>query len=104
MSTTLGTAAPHRAGGSFLSADTAAADVFTREDLSAAQQLLGRLAEDFMRAEVLPQADAIYAQDWTVTRRLLVGLLQVSAVAFAAGAVAVLSVLFLRRMASRKRA
>ena len=45
--------------------------IFTREDLSPAQQMFGRIAEDFMRTEVLPCAERIYAKDWTLTRELL---------------------------------
>lgn len=46
-------------------------EVFTREDLSGAQQMFGRIAEDFMRAEVLPQDERIHAKDWALTRELL---------------------------------
>src|SRR5678816_1370280 len=45
--------------------------IFTREDLSPAQQMFGRIAEDFMRTEVLPRSAQIYAKDWAVTRGLL---------------------------------
>ncbi len=45
--------------------------VFTREDLSPAQKMFGRIAEDFMRTEVLPRAERIYAKDWALTRELL---------------------------------
>ncbi len=45
--------------------------IFTREDLSPAQQMFGRIAEDFMRTEVLPREKEIYAKDWNVTRELL---------------------------------
>ena len=38
--------------------------IFTREDLSPAQQMFGRIAEDFMRTEVLPRAAQIYSKDW----------------------------------------
>jgi alkylation response protein AidB-like acyl-CoA dehydrogenase len=55
----------------FLTASVSAADVFTREDLSAAQQMFGRIAEDFMRTEVLPREAEIYAKDWPLTRELL---------------------------------
>jgi alkylation response protein AidB-like acyl-CoA dehydrogenase len=68
MSTTTRRGLP---GGAFLSEDATAEDVFTREDLTAAQQMIGRIAEDFMRAEVLPRADQIYAKDWGLTRELL---------------------------------
>ena len=58
-------------GGSFLAADVSAAQVFTREDLSPAQVMFGRVAQDFMRAEVLPVAERIYDKDWALTRELL---------------------------------
>jgi len=45
--------------------------IFTREDLTPAQQMFGRIAEDFMRTEVLPCADRIHAKDWALTRELL---------------------------------
>jgi alkylation response protein AidB-like acyl-CoA dehydrogenase len=51
--------------------ETALAEVFTREDLSSAQQMFGRIAEEFMRTEVLPNADRIYSKDWAFTRELL---------------------------------
>lgn len=56
---------------SFLNHDFSHTAVFTREDLSPAQQMFGRLAEDFMRTEVLPREAEIYAKDWAVTRELL---------------------------------
>ena len=46
-------------------------NIFTREDLSPAQLMFGRIAEDFMRTEVSPRAEQIYAKDWGVTRELL---------------------------------
>src|SRR5499426_1036487 len=45
--------------------------IFTREDLSSAQQMVGHIAADFMRTEVLPVAEQIYAKDWKLTRELL---------------------------------
>jgi hypothetical protein len=39
-----------------------AGQVFTREDLSSAQQMFGRIAADFMRTEVLPREKEIYAR------------------------------------------
>jgi alkylation response protein AidB-like acyl-CoA dehydrogenase len=44
---------------------------FTPEDLTGAQQMFGRIAADFMRTEVLPHAERIYAKDWDFTRDLL---------------------------------
>ncbi len=58
-------------GGVFLDATVTADQVFTREDLSSAQQMFGRIAEDFMRTEVLPREKEIYAKDWPLTRELL---------------------------------
>ena len=58
-------------GGDFLTRSPSPSAVFTREDLSPAQQMFGRVAEDFMRAEVLPRAEEIYAKDWALTRELL---------------------------------
>jgi len=45
--------------------------IFTREDLSSAQQMVGHIAADFMRTEVLPKVEQIYAKDWSLTRELL---------------------------------
>src|SRR5712692_9941139 len=58
-------------GGGFLDDTVTADQVFTREDLSGAQQMFGRIAADFMRAEVLPREKEIYAKDWPLTRELL---------------------------------
>src|SRR5260370_36666791 len=58
-------------GTSFLSASVTAHRVFTREDLSPAQQMFGRIAEDFMSTEVIPREQEIYDKDWALTRELL---------------------------------
>src|SRR5260370_17812759 len=58
-------------GGSFLGASVTANRVFTREDLSPAQQMFGRVAEDFMSTEVIPREQEIYDKDWALTRELL---------------------------------
>jgi alkylation response protein AidB-like acyl-CoA dehydrogenase len=57
--------------GRFLITDVAADAIFTREDLSEEQLLFGRVAEEFMRTEVLPNEAAIYAHDWDFTRALI---------------------------------
>jgi len=62
---------PTAAGGAFLQRDVPPEDVFTREDLTSAQQMFGRIAEEFMRTEVLPRAERIYEKDWALTRQLL---------------------------------
>ncbi len=59
------------AGSDFLVADVPANQVFTREDLSPAQQMSGRIAEDFMRTEVLPHEQRLHDKDWQLTRELL---------------------------------
>ncbi|MCA1617718.1 MAG: acyl-CoA dehydrogenase family protein [Acidobacteria bacterium] len=59
------------AGGGFLLTDASPEEVFAREDLTPAQQMFGRIAEDFMRAEVLPRDAEIHAKDWALTRELL---------------------------------
>jgi alkylation response protein AidB-like acyl-CoA dehydrogenase len=58
-------------GTSFLTSDATPSQTFTREDLSPAQQMFGRIAEDFMRAEVLPRDEEIHSKDWALTRELL---------------------------------
>lgn len=58
-------------GGGFLLSDAAPEEVFTREDLTPAQRMFGRVAEDFMRTEVLPRDAEIHAKDWPLTRELL---------------------------------
>ena len=54
--------------GGFLDDTVTADQVFTREDLSGARQMFGRIAADFMRTEVLPREKEIYAKDWPMTR------------------------------------
>lgn len=57
--------------GSFLFTEQAPEEIFTKEDISEEQQLFARTAEQFMRDEVLPQAEQLYSKDWSVTRKLL---------------------------------
>jgi alkylation response protein AidB-like acyl-CoA dehydrogenase len=58
-------------GGGFLLEGRAPADVFTPEDISEEQRMFARAAEEFLRKEVIPREDAIYAKDWAVTRELM---------------------------------
>jgi alkylation response protein AidB-like acyl-CoA dehydrogenase len=69
MSTTQ--AVREAAGGEFLALDLTSDQIFTREDLTPAQQMLGKVAAEFMRTEVLPRESQIYAKDWNLTRELL---------------------------------
>jgi alkylation response protein AidB-like acyl-CoA dehydrogenase len=64
-------AAPDAGNGRFLVADAHPDAVFTREDLSEEQLLFGRVAEEFMRSEVLPREAELYAHDWALTRALI---------------------------------
>jgi alkylation response protein AidB-like acyl-CoA dehydrogenase len=64
-------AAPEAGNGRFLLSEVAADAVFTREDLSEEQLLFGRVAEEFMRTEVLPREADLYAHDWVLTRELI---------------------------------
>jgi alkylation response protein AidB-like acyl-CoA dehydrogenase len=59
------------AGGRFLAQSIAPADVFTREDLTDEHRLFGQTAAEFMRHEVVPREQQLYAHDWTLTRALL---------------------------------
>ncbi|HSE98237.1 MAG TPA: acyl-CoA dehydrogenase family protein [Blastocatellia bacterium] len=58
-------------GGGFLIEDRTPAEVFTPEEISEEQRMFARAAEEFLRKEVLPREDAIYAKDWAVTRELM---------------------------------
>ncbi|HEX7296312.1 MAG TPA: acyl-CoA dehydrogenase family protein, partial [Pyrinomonadaceae bacterium] len=55
----------------FLHSTPDAIQIFTRADLSPAQQMVGNIAADFMRSEVIPVVGKIYAKDWPLTRELL---------------------------------
>ncbi len=55
----------------FLFSNTSPAEVFTREDLTKQQRMIGEVTSEFMRREVLPRADEIYGKQWQVTRDLL---------------------------------
>ena len=57
--------------GGFLTQTVRADDLFTRDELSEEQQLFGRTAAEFMRNEVLPHEEDLYAHDWALTRRLM---------------------------------
>jgi alkylation response protein AidB-like acyl-CoA dehydrogenase len=58
-------------GGGFLIEDRAPSEVFTPEDINEEQRMFARTAEEFLRKEVVPREDAIYAKDWSVTRELM---------------------------------
>jgi alkylation response protein AidB-like acyl-CoA dehydrogenase len=58
-------------GGAFLNRAADPAEVFTPEDLTDEQRLFGQTAAEFMRNEVLPNEQKLYAHDWKLTRELL---------------------------------
>lgn len=59
------------AGGGFLLTDTVPGEVFSPEDLSEEQRLVGQTARDFVEQEVFPVLDRIEGKDWALTRDLL---------------------------------
>jgi alkylation response protein AidB-like acyl-CoA dehydrogenase len=58
-------------GGSFLLEERQTADVFTPEDFSEQQQMIGQTTEEFAVNEILPQAEKIEHKDYAVSRDLL---------------------------------
>ncbi len=62
---------PSPRGGSFLIEDRDPEDIFTPEDISEEQRMFARTAEEFLRKEVIPREDAIYAKDYSVHRELM---------------------------------
>ncbi|MGA7849799.1 MAG: acyl-CoA dehydrogenase family protein [Terriglobales bacterium] len=58
-------------GGSFLLEERQTADVFTPEDFSDQQQMIGQTTEEFAVNEILPQAEKIEHKDFAVSRDLL---------------------------------
>ncbi|HSB11135.1 MAG TPA: acyl-CoA dehydrogenase family protein [Blastocatellia bacterium] len=58
-------------GGSFLIEDRSPEDIFTPEDITEEQRMFARTAEEFLRKEVIPREDEIYAKDYNVHRELM---------------------------------
>ena len=58
-------------GGSFLLEERQTADVFTPEDFSEQQRMIGQTTEEFAVNEILPQAEKIEHKDFAVSRDLL---------------------------------
>jgi alkylation response protein AidB-like acyl-CoA dehydrogenase len=57
-------------GGSFLIQDTPPQEVFTPEDLSDEQKMMGKVTREFVEADVKPKAEQIEHQDWDLTVKL----------------------------------
>jgi alkylation response protein AidB-like acyl-CoA dehydrogenase len=62
---------PSLKGGSFLIEDRNPEDIFTPEDITDEQRMFARTAEEFLRKEVIPREDEIYAKDYNVHRELM---------------------------------
>src|ERR1700688_3294068 len=58
-------------GGSFLLEERNPAEVFTPEDFSEQQQMIGQTTEEFAVKEILPQAEKIEHKDYAISRDLL---------------------------------
>jgi butyryl-CoA dehydrogenase len=58
-------------GGNFLIGESTPEEIMTPEDFSDEQRQIARTASDFVRNEVLPEAEAIEAKHFDVTRALL---------------------------------
>src|SRR6202167_678866 len=58
-------------GGSFLLEERQTADVFTPEDFSDQQQMIGQTTEEFAVNEIVPQAEKMEHKDYAVSRDLL---------------------------------
>src|SRR6202166_3111152 len=58
-------------GGSFLLEERNPAEVFTPEDFSEQQQMIGQTTEEFAVNEILPQSEKIEHKDYAISRDLL---------------------------------
>ncbi|MGA9528083.1 MAG: acyl-CoA dehydrogenase family protein [Terriglobales bacterium] len=58
-------------GGGFLLEERAPVDVFTPEDFSEQQRMIGRTTEEFAINEILPQAEKMEHKDYSISRDLL---------------------------------
>ena len=58
-------------GGGFLIEDAAPEEIFTPEDINEEQRMFAQTAEEFLRKEVLPREDEIYAKNWETHRELM---------------------------------
>jgi len=62
---------PSPKGGSFLIEERRPEEVFTPEDITEEQRMFAHTAEEFLRKEVIPREDEIYAKDYKVHRELM---------------------------------
>src|ERR1035437_10039757 len=71
MATTTAVPKTRISGGSFLLESRRTDEVFTPEDFTEQQQLIGQTAEEFAVNEILPNAEKIEHKDFSVSRELL---------------------------------
>ena len=71
MATTSAIPTTKISGGSFLLEERQTAEVFTPEDFSEQQQMIGQTTEEFAINEILPQAEKIEHKDYSISRDLL---------------------------------
>src|SRR6202142_4633085 len=71
MATTTAMPKTKISGGSFLLEERQTADVFTPEDFSEQQQMIGQTTQEFAVNEILPQAEKIEHKDFSISRALL---------------------------------
>jgi butyryl-CoA dehydrogenase len=71
MSTTTAVPKTRISGGSFLLESRRPDEVFTPEDFTEQQQLIGQTAEEFTVNEILPNAEKIEHKDFSISRNLI---------------------------------
>jgi alkylation response protein AidB-like acyl-CoA dehydrogenase len=71
MATTIATPSTKISGGSFLLEERRTEGVFTPEDFSEQQQMIGRTAEEFAVNEILPNVEKMEHKDFSISRDLL---------------------------------
>jgi len=62
---------PPPKGGSFLIENRDYSEIFAPEDITDEQRMFAQTAEEFLRKEVIPREDEIYAKDYKVQRELM---------------------------------
>ena len=58
-------------GGAWLIEEAPADGIFTREQITDEQRMIGRTAEEFLDNEVIPVTDQLETKDWTLARTLV---------------------------------
>ncbi len=58
-------------GGAFLIENRSASEIFTPEDLTEEQRMIGETTRDFIDNEVIPNLEAMEHHDWELARQLI---------------------------------